>query len=211
MGTRFFFLLLSCCLVPALHAQDFGGGRLIPSGSAPSSAAPSSNAGSSLNWKPAQKEETRLAPPSNPSINMSGEKPDYVNRYTVQPNATSKPTGASAVVSKDGIKELGQIRTHLDTLVVRYRDWLDVDGDVVKIKCNGVIVARHSALEAGYASVRIVLREGINMVEFKAMSSGEGGGATAEYEITDLNGNPLLQTDWDLEELQTGLLKIEKY
>lgn len=185
------------------QAQDLGGGRLLPS----STRSSTSSGGSLRDWKVEQKDNTPLLPKKE--IDMGGPKEAFVNPL-VQSNAPSKVT-PSPVAVIDGVKQLGSIRTNQGTIVLRYRDFGAIDGDIVKISCNGKMIASHVTLSDGFATLEIPIEIGDNKIDFKAMSSGEWGPATSEYQILDLKGNVLLHTHWDLEELQSGSLTIERY
>lgn len=205
---RNLFCITVALFAVTVRAQELGSGRLFPSTSTPASSTGGATApGSSLDWKAKKKSEPLT---TEKKIDLSGEKPKFVNLYGQQ-NTTVQPSGGSSQVDKAGRKSLGRIRTNLATVVLRYRDWSAVDGDKVKVSCNGVVVAKHVTLDGDFTGVALTLEKGDNIVDFKAMSSGEWGPATSEYEIVDEKGNVLLRTTWDLEELQTGSLTIERY
>jgi|GEM_PF-7068025 len=204
MKTNVYFWMLLSCLAVTASAQDLGGGgRLLPAKTTPSSG---SSLGSSLDWKVEKKDNSPLIPQSQPSLTPTQEK--FVNP-NVQYNATTKVI-ENSMANKDGKKDLGQIKTNQSVVILRYRDYGAVDGDIVKVSRNGEIIAKHVTLDGGYNGVEIKLDIGFNYLDFKVMSSGTDGPATAEYEIVDLQGNVLAHASWGMEEYETGSLIIQR-
>ncbi|HLN95386.1 MAG TPA: hypothetical protein VK183_07095 [Flavobacterium sp.] len=191
--------------VATASGQDLGGGgRLIPAKTTPTT---SSSTGSALDWKVEKKDNSPLIPQKQPSLTPQKEK--FVNP-NVQYNTTTKVI-ESSMANKDGKKDLGQIKTNQSVVILRYRDYAAVDGDIVKVSRNGEIIAKHIMLDGGYNGVEIKLDIGFNYIDFKVMSSGSDGPATAEYEIVDLQGNVIAHASWGMEEYETGSLIINRY
>lgn len=201
----FFGMIVLGLSVATASGQDLGGGgRLIPAKTTPTT---SSSTGSALDWKVEKKDNSPLIPQKQPSLTPQKEK--FVNP-NVQYNTTTKVI-ESSVANKDGKKDLGQIKTNQSVVILRYRDYAAVDGDIVKVSRNGETIAKHVTLDGGYNGVEIKLDIGFNYIDFKVMSSGSDGPATAEYEIVDLQGNVIAHASWGMEEYETGSLVINRY
>lgn len=201
-----FWALFALMVTLPARAQDLGGGgKLLPSGSKPPASGASST--SALDWKVETKDSSPLI--GKKAINMGGQSEQFVNP-NVQYNTTTKLI-ENSMANKDGKKDLGELKTNQSTVILRYRDYSAVDGDIVKVSKNGEVIAKRVTLDYGYHGIEIKLDIGFNYIDFKVMSSGESGPATAQYEIVDLKGNVLVTAMWGMEEYETGSLIINRY
>jgi len=91
---------------------------------------------------------------------------------------------------------LGDFHTNSPYIIVKYRDYGEVDGDKIQVLNNGKIVLREDYLEARYKEVRVDLTIGINKVDILALNEGMLFPNTAAYEITDANGELISANSW---------------
>lgn len=94
---------------------------------------------------------------------------------------------------------LGTFRTMSQTVTVSYRDYGDVDQDFIKIAVNGVAVRELVFLESSYKTVKVGLEKGSNTLSFEALNTGTQFPNTAEFMITDEQGNVITSNMWALD------------
>lgn len=68
---------------------------------------------------------------------------------------------------------------------IMVRDYSAIDGDVLHILVNDDIVQPNVYLTQGYRGFKLDLVEGVNKIDFIAISTGSSGPNTAEYKIVD--------------------------
>lgn len=194
-------VFLSACLLCAAfgQAQDLGFGKSIPAGAAPSSALPASAMPkeSALDWKPAEKKAA--FPEAAPkSLFPKQDFVDPAEKYTRQMND-------KMLVEKTDISfvgnggSLGRITTESAYVTVRYRDFGDIDGDKIRIFLNGRTISHDAFLTVEFASIRVELEKGTNVVSFQAISVGNIAPNTAQVSVVDKEGNVIGNGGWDLD------------
>jgi hypothetical protein len=94
--------------------------------------------------------------------------------------------------------ELGRIETNTRSIRIECRDHSYVDGDMVRLYVNDVVIRSSIALRAGYYAVDIVLNDGFNRVDIKALNQGTSGPNTAEFIVYDEAGNLLASKEWNI-------------
>ena len=96
----------------------------------------------------------------------------------------------------------GDYKTKSKFYIVKYRDFIAVDGDLVRVFQNDKVIMNAIAMDSFYNEFKINLVEGINKIEFVAMNTGTSGGNTAEFQIYDDQGKLFNSYYWD--NLATG-------
>lgn len=94
-------------------------------------------------------------------------------------------------------KNFGEIRTKSKYFVVQYRDYIYIDGDLIKATLNNQMVGGIMELYANYGQFVFDLSEGINIFEMEAFSKGSSGGNTCEFKIYDDKGALVRSEFWD--------------
>ena len=94
--------------------------------------------------------------------------------------------------------ELGRIETNSRSIRIECRDHSYVDGDMVRLYVNDVVIRSSIALKAGYYAIDIVLNDGFNRVDIKALNQGTSGPNTAEFNVYDASGNLLAAKEWNI-------------
>lgn len=98
--------------------------------------------------------------------------------------------------------DFGQINTKSKYVIVRVRDFIYVDGDLLRIYQNATILKEQVFLGDSFTDIKILLGEGFNKLDFEALNTGTSGGNTAEIIIIDDQKKVLSKNYWD--NLATG-------
>ena len=98
--------------------------------------------------------------------------------------------------------DFGQINTKSKYVIVRVRDFIYVDGDLLRIYKNATILKEQVFLGDSFTDIKILLGEGFNKLDFEALNTGTSGGNTAEIIIIDDQKKVLSKNYWD--NLATG-------
>ena len=98
--------------------------------------------------------------------------------------------------------DFGQINTKSKYVIVRVRDFIYVDGDLLRIYQNATILKEQIFLGGEFTDIKILLGEGFNKLDFEALNTGTSGGNTAEIIIIDDQKKVLSKNYWD--NLATG-------
>ncbi|TDD96927.1 hypothetical protein [Flavobacterium cellulosilyticum] len=91
----------------------------------------------------------------------------------------------------------GEIRTKSKYFVIKYRDFIVVDSDMIKATLNNRQVGGIMELFGDNRQFVINLADGINTFELEAYSKGESGGNTCEFHIFDDQGKEVRSDYWD--------------
>ena len=94
--------------------------------------------------------------------------------------------------------ELGRIETNSRSIRIECRDHSYVDGDMVRLYVNDIVIRSSIALKAGYYAIDIELKDGFNRVDIKALNQGTSGPNTAEFIVYAAAGNLLASKEWNI-------------
>ena len=92
---------------------------------------------------------------------------------------------------------LGDFRTKSNLLVVTYRDFIQIDGDLINVYLNDQLIQSQLYLNFELGEFKIPLSKGINKVEFVVASQGTSGGNTAEIHVLDDTSKSITDEYWD--------------
>jgi hypothetical protein len=92
---------------------------------------------------------------------------------------------------------LGEFKTKSEFFVVKFRDFGAIDGDLVKVSSNDLVIRDQLFLDANFKDVKIVLVNGFNKLDFEALNIGSLGGNTAEIRVYDDKGTLVANEYWD--------------
>ena len=92
---------------------------------------------------------------------------------------------------------LGDFRTKSNLLVVTYRDFIQIDGDLINVYLNDQLIQSQLYLNFELGEFKIPLSKGINKVEFVVASQGTSGGNTAEIHVIDDASKSITDEYWD--------------
>ena len=92
---------------------------------------------------------------------------------------------------------LGDFRTKSNLLVVTYRDFIQIDGDLFNVYLNDQLIQSQLYLNYELGEFKIPLSMGINKVEFVVASQGTSGGNTAEIHVIDDASKSVTDEYWN--------------
>ena len=92
---------------------------------------------------------------------------------------------------------LGDFRTKSNLLVVAYRDFIQIDGDLFSVYLNDQLIQSQLYLNYELGEFKIPLSKGINKIEFVVASQGTSGGNTAEIHVLDDTSKSITDEYWD--------------
>ena len=94
-------------------------------------------------------------------------------------------------------RDLGEFKTKSDFLRIDYRDYIQIDGDLITIYVNDKLFRSQLYLYSQMNQIKIPLLKGINKVELVVASTGTSGGNTAEIHATDDAGKSITDEYWN--------------
>ncbi|MBE8723760.1 hypothetical protein [Flavobacterium hungaricum] len=92
---------------------------------------------------------------------------------------------------------LGDFKTKSEYFIIKLRDFGAIDGDLVKVSTNDVVVKDQILLDSSYKQVKIDLTTGFNKLDFEALNIGTLGGNTAEIQVYDDKGTLITNDYWN--------------
>jgi hypothetical protein len=94
-------------------------------------------------------------------------------------------------------RDLGEFRTKSEFLFIRYRDYIQIDGDLITIYVNDKLFRAQLYLYSQMNQIKIPLTVGFNKVELVVASTGTSGGNTAEIHAIDDAGKSVTNEYWN--------------
>lgn len=92
----------------------------------------------------------------------------------------------------------GKYVVRTSTIKIKTRDFMDPDGDRIRIFLNYQILFLNELLGSNYETYVVNLREGENAIDIMALNQGLAGPNTANFAIYDENDNLITTNDWNL-------------
>ncbi|MFD0861986.1 hypothetical protein ACFQ1M_07190 [Sungkyunkwania multivorans] len=93
---------------------------------------------------------------------------------------------------------LGDLRNNGEFVKILCRDHQFVDGDLIRIKVNDVVVQSQVYLIGDYKAIKVELQSGFNKIDFEALNEGQSSPNTAELRVLDDQGNIVSSNYWFL-------------
>jgi len=93
---------------------------------------------------------------------------------------------------------LGEYSTKAKRVNVIYRDHQAEDGDLIRVYVNGQIMQMRVLLQNHSKGFFLTLTPGDNIIEFEALNQGTSGPNTAEFQVLDDLGKPIVTNQWNL-------------
>ena len=142
---------------------------------------------------------------------LPARKPEqFANPFEIPKNALPKSHGDENTKVFRRNQSFGEFKTKSNSITILCRDHMAVDGDVVKIYINNMVVAANVELSDGVRKIEIGLTPGFNKIEFEALNQGTSGPNTAEFAIFDDKGSVITKNQWDLATGFKGSIMIIK-
>ena len=92
----------------------------------------------------------------------------------------------------------GDFLTSSKTVTISFRDFGQIDGDVIAIYHNNIPIVRRTMLNGRYQSYQIHLEKGNNKIEIIALNQGDLGANTAQYKLVNKEGFKIASQYWFL-------------
>ncbi|WP_299064410.1 hypothetical protein [uncultured Polaribacter sp.] len=92
----------------------------------------------------------------------------------------------------------GNFLTLSKAVTLSFRDFGAIDGDIIAIYHNDILVVEKATLNQHYKSFDINLDKGNNKIEIVALNQGRLGANTAQYKLVDKNGSKIASQYWFL-------------
>ncbi|MES2575713.1 MAG: hypothetical protein V4572_12265 [Bacteroidota bacterium] len=119
---------------------------------------------------------------------------EYQNKMTKDLHKTLHE-GEGALDRTD--RYLGDFKTKSNFLVVKYRDYIQIDGDLINVYLNDRLIQSQLFLNSELRQFKIPLGVGINNIEFVVASQGTSGGNTAEIHVIEDGGKSVTDEYWN--------------
>jgi hypothetical protein len=126
--------------------------------------------------------------PKNEFINPGDEVKDRLNKKTDRQEGLAYRRNQS----------LGTYTTKAISAQVMYRDAQYVDGDLIRVYLNGVVIESQVYLDSSFKGFDIVLKKGFNKIDFEALNQGDSGPNTAEFRVYDDEKKLISSSEWNL-------------
>ena len=134
---------------------------------------------------------------SKKMVDMTPKKSKFIDqRYDIQPKWSEENFPVEEVFTGD--RNLGTIKTTSKYVEVFFRDYGNVDGDIIQVYLNKELVEGNITLSGGYKVMLIDIKPGISILDFKAVSMGLFAPNTAELKVIDSNGQVVMDRYWSL-------------
>jgi hypothetical protein len=92
---------------------------------------------------------------------------------------------------------LGEFNTKSEFFVLKFRDYIEIDGDLINVYLNGKLLRAGLYLNFEYGEFKIPLSLGFNNIELVVASTGTSGGNTAEIRFFDGFEKSVTSEYWD--------------
>lgn len=93
---------------------------------------------------------------------------------------------------------LGDFKSNAQFVNISYRDFGEVDGDLIKILVNDKVVTQQVFLDSDFKGIQLGLEKGFNKIDFYALNQGSLGPNTAEFRVYDDKGALVSANQWNL-------------
>ncbi len=117
--------------------------------------------------------------------------------YTAKLNDQLKEDGIRPELFNRDIN-YGQFIVYTQKVNLDSRDYGVVDGDLVRVWVNGVMVNRQIYLEAKFKEIVLDLEKGVNVIEIEALNYGELSPNTGQFTFYDANKEFITNQYWNL-------------
>ena len=144
---------------------------------------------------------------SKKMVDMTPQKSKFIDqRYDIQPKWSEENFPVEEVFTGD--RNLGTIKTTSKYVEVFFRDYGNVDGDIIQVYLNKELVEGNITLSGGYKVMLIDIKPGISILDFKAVSMGLFAPNTAELKVIDSNGHVVMDRYWSLATGNTATIQL---
>ena len=161
------------------------------------------NQNNSFNGMTIPKTNTNVNEPKK-EFSMFGEtfgNPGELYEKQVNKNLESTKLSPQEVEQRNGSttdQYFGDFKSDSKFVNVVYRDFGEVDGDLIQVRLNDDVIQSSVYLTGGFKGIKLNLQKGFNKIDFVALNQGESGPNTAEFQVVDDKGNLVSSNRWNL-------------
>ncbi|MBT4412965.1 MAG: hypothetical protein HOC83_02645 [Polaribacter sp.] len=104
----------------------------------------------------------------------------------------------------------GNFLTLSKTVTLSFRDFGAIDGDIIGIYHNDILIVKRATLNQHYQSFPIHLQKGNNKIEILAINQGSLGANTAQYKLVNSSGFKIASQYWFLATGAKAIFNVTK-
>lgn len=126
-----------------------------------------------------------------------GKKRDvqrYISRQ--QPKHVKEFEGGKPPIFAN--QDLGDVHTTSGEILILFKDYGNVDGDLIKMLVNDQVKLARVYLSGSFSRYKLKLKNGFNKIDFSALNMGLFPPNTARLKIVDDKGKTLYDNQWAL-------------
>jgi len=148
-----------------------------------------------LNLKPKADNSFQMGVNDNFSMII---KKEFVNPGDlIAAKLNKKPESEDGIVYRKN-QNLGDFKTSAKSADIMYRDYGEVDGDIIRVYLNDKVILPQVVMNGDFQGFKITLEKGFNKIDFQALNQGTSGPNTAEFRVHDDNGGLISASQWNL-------------
>lgn len=125
-------------------------------------------------------------------------KDEFINPGDEVRDRLNKKTDRQQGLAFRRNQNLGTFTSKADGATVMYRDAQYVDGDLIRVYLNGVVIQSEVYLSSNFKGFEVKLKKGFNKIDFEALNQGDSGPNTAEFKVYDDQKNLISASEWNL-------------
>lgn len=133
-----------------------------------------------------------------PSTLQFANTNDFKNPGDIYKEKLNRKSGEdeSKMFRKDQF--LGDFKSKSAYVKISYRDFGEVDGDMIRVLVNDKEIVSRVFLEGNFKGLELGLEKGFNKIDFEALNQGYSGPNTAEFQVYDDKGQLVSANQWNL-------------
>ncbi len=138
----------------------------------------------------------KIEKPNQFNAPVSDLKPGKVNAEKLNKTYGSEGNGDSKIFRRNQF--LGDFKTKSELVGIFYRDFGEVDGDLIRVLVNDKEVISRIYLQGNFMELDLRLEKGFNKIEFEALNQGTSCPNTAEFKLYDDKSVLISENQWNL-------------
>jgi hypothetical protein len=127
---------------------------------------------------------------------VSDINPGKINAEKLNKSYGAEGNGDSKIYRRNQF--LGDFKTKSELVGIFYRDFGEVDGDLIRVLVNDKEVISRIYLQGNFMELDLKLEKGFNKIDFEALNQGTSGPNTAEFKVYDDASVLISQNQWNL-------------
>jgi hypothetical protein len=123
---------------------------------------------------------------------------DFKNPGDIYKEKLNKKSGEDDSKMFRSNQFLGDFKIKSQFVNISYRDFGEVDGDLIRVLVNGKEIVSQVYLEGNFKGFKLDLQSGFNKIDFEALNQGYSGPNTAQFVVYDDKGILVSSNQWNL-------------